>query len=101
MKKLLLFMVLFCTMAFADIYLVKAKLDASRLEPYARTGILVIAELEHDAILLVNENDLSKIPDSVYAILEKNPVQGDHYLIRKMDDLLDLTYYGDILFRKE
>jgi hypothetical protein len=99
MKKLLLFMVLFCTMAFADIYLVKAKLDASRLEPYARTGILVIAELEHDAILLVNENDLSKIPDSVYAILEKNPVQGDHYLIRKMDDLLDLTYYGDILFQ--
>lgn len=99
-KVLLLSLSLFCVAAFADTYLVKVDLDASRLEPFAKTNIAVIAELEHTAILLVDEDELDVISDMSLEILDENPSEGDYYLVRQVDETIDLGLYGDILFKE-
>jgi hypothetical protein len=97
-KILLLSLSVLCVAAFADIYLVKADLDASRLDPFARANIAVIAELEHTAILLVNEEEFNLISNRSFEVLDENPSEGDYYLVRQVDETLDLGLYGDILF---
>ncbi|MGB3342140.1 MAG: M28 family peptidase [bacterium] len=99
-KVLLLSLSLFCIAAFADTYLAKADLDASRLEPFIQTNIAVVAELEHTAILLIDEGELDIISDISFEILDHNPSEGDYYLIRRIDKTLDLSIYGDILFNE-
>ncbi len=97
-KILLLSLSVLCVAAFADTYLVKADLDASRLDPFARANIAVIAELEHTAILLVNEEEFNLISNRSFEVLDENPSEGDYYLVRRVDETLDLGLYGDILF---
>lgn len=98
MKKILLLLSVFCITVFADTYLVKADLDASRLDPFARINIAVIAELEHSAILLVTDEEFDMISDRSLEILDENPGEDDYYLIRHVDETVDLDLYGDILF---
>jgi hypothetical protein len=97
-KILLLSLSVLCVAAFADTCLVKADLDASRLDPFARANIAVIAELEHTAILLVNEEEFNLISNRSFEVLDENPSEGDYYLVRRVDETLDLGLYGDILF---
>lgn len=97
-KKLLFLYMILCIMLFADTYLVRVSLGSTRLEPFAKADIAVLAELEHAAILLVNEDELNMISKYTYEILDENPSEGDYYLVRRVDKLLDLGFYGDILF---
>ena len=97
-KILLLSLSVLCVAAFADTYLVKADLDASRLDPFARANIAVIAELEHTAILLINEEEFNLISNRSFEVLDENPSEDDYYLVRQVDETLDLGLYGDILF---
>jgi len=75
-KILLLSLSVLCVAAFADTYLVKADLDASRLDPFARANIAVIAELEHTAILLVNEEEFNLISNRSFEVLDENPMKA-------------------------
>ena len=97
-KKLLFLYMILCIMLFADTYLVRVNLGSTRLEPFAKADIAVLAELEHIAILLLNEDELNMISKYSYEILDENPSEGDYYLVRRVDKLLDLGFYGDILF---
>jgi len=101
MKKILLLSLsVLCITAFADTYLVKADLDASRLNPFLQRDIAVIAELEHIAILLVTEQEFSLISDRSLEVLDENPGEDDYYLIRLTEKAVDLGLYGDILFHE-
>ncbi len=99
-KKLLFLYMILCIMLFADTYLVRVSLGSTRLEPFVQTNIAVVAELEHIAILLVDEEDLDVISDMSFKILDHNPSEGDYYLIRRIDKTLDLNLYGDVLFNE-
>ena len=99
-KKLLFIYIILCVALFADTYLVKIRLDGTRLEPFAKTHIAVIAELEHTAILLLEDAQFSLLSNRSYQILDTNPQEGNYYLVRKNDKTLDLGLYGDVLFNE-
>lgn len=100
-KVLLLSLSVLCITAYADNYLVMADLDASRLDPFAKANIAVIAELEHTAILLMNEEEFDLVSKQSIEILDENPQEGDYYLVRLVDETLDPGLYGDILFSED
>ncbi len=97
-KKLLFLYIILCIMVSANTYLVKVNLGNTRLEPFARANIAVVAELEHTAILLVNEEEFNLISNRAFEVLDENPSEGDYYLVRQVDETIDLGLYGDILF---
>ena len=97
-KKLLFLYIILCITVFADTYLVRVNLDKTRLKPFIKTDIAVLAELEHSAILLVNEEEFNLISNRSFEVLDENPIEGDYYLVRQVDETIDLDLYGDILF---
>ena len=97
-KKLLFLYIILGIMLFADTYLVRIDLDGTRIKPFIKTDIAVLVELEHSAILLVNEEELNLISNRSFEVLDENPSEGDYYLVRQVDETIDLGLYGDILF---
>jgi len=85
--------------ALADQYLVRVGLDEERLTPLSEQDLRVLAELEHSAIILLNDSEFEKIQPFDYQILASEPQEGDHYLVLPMDRTLDLSIFGDILMQ--
>lgn len=86
-------------LAMADEYLVRVELDNNRLEPLIQHGLKVIGELEHNAIVIMDESDLGNTKSLNYEILDVEPCEGDYYLVLPMDGELDLTAYGIVLMQ--
>lgn len=90
--------VVLSTFAAADVLLVKVDLTPERLTPFAQDNI-VIAELENTALVLVDDQQIDKVSGHSYEVLEKQPQEGDYYLVRLVDPDIDLQFYGDILMK--
>jgi aminopeptidase YwaD len=65
-------------LALADEYLVRVDLDVDRLSPLSDQRIRILAELDHNAVILLDDLD---------------------YLVLPMDSIFDLTSYGEILMK--
>lgn len=81
---------------FADLVLVKVDLTPERLVPFAEEDI-VILELGTTALVLVDESHLEKISSHSYEILQREPREGDYYIVRPVDPNIDIELYGEIL----
>jgi hypothetical protein len=96
-KKILLILLVTCVFAAADDYLVRVELNEDRLTPLAEQDLKILAELEQNAIVLIEDSDVEKIRPFSYQILSAKPQEGDYYIVLPMDRAIDLTLYGDIL----
>ncbi|MGD8979862.1 MAG: M28 family peptidase, partial [candidate division WOR-3 bacterium] len=99
MRKLVLISVLALAFGTAGEYLVRVDLDQDRLIPISENGLNVLAELEGSAIVLLEEDELSKMQSLDYRIMAAQPREGDYYLVLPMDQNINLTAYGDILMQ--
>ncbi len=98
-KRLTSLFLLALAFAAAGDYLVRVELEEERLKPLSDQGIRILAELEHNAIVLIDDADFSEIPALSYEILDAQPKEGQYYLVLPMNNEIDLTLYGDILMK--
>ncbi|UCC12729.1 MAG: M28 family peptidase, partial [candidate division WOR-3 bacterium] len=98
-KRICSLLLLVSVAAFAAEHLVRVNLDEARLAPLAEHSLRVLAELEHCAIVLLDDVEVDLISSFDYEILASDPADGDYYLARPMTDAADLTLFSDILTR--
>jgi hypothetical protein len=87
--------------AHAGTNLIQIDLGPQRLIPLASEHIEVIAELEHSALAIVEDNTLPYLSPFSYQILSQDAEEGDLYLVRSHDNSLDLSLYGTIVFTED
>jgi hypothetical protein len=98
-KKIISLFPLMLVLALADEYLVRVDLDVDRLSPLSDQRIRILAELDHNAVVLLDDLDFDKIDPFSHEILDTQPKEGDYYLVLPMDSIFDLTSYGEILMK--
>jgi hypothetical protein len=98
-KKILSIILLTLIFAVADEYLVRVDLGDDRLTPLSDQGFRILAELEHNAIVLITDAELERIRSFSHEIIDTQPTVGDYYLVLPMDSMIDLTLYGFILLQ--
>jgi hypothetical protein len=95
-QKAIIVIMLLAGLVFADRVLAKVELTPERLTPFADKAI-VILELTHTALVLIDESNLDEIGSHSYQILAHEPREGDYYLVRPVDPNCEICQYGDIL----
>jgi hypothetical protein len=98
-KKLVSLLVLALAFGTAGEYLLHVALDIDGLAPISEQGLKILAELETSAIVLLQEDELNKMQEFDYRIMDAQPRTGDYYLVLPIDQNLDLAQYGDIMIR--
>jgi hypothetical protein len=99
MNKVTLLVMLTLILSFADDYLVSVELTEERLAVFADKDVSVIGELEHTAIILIDDADFDKMALYSYRILDVKPEEGNYYLVRPLNPQIDLRRYGKVLLK--
>ena len=92
MKRVLLFVLILLTKAFATDFLVSVDLGKQRLNPIFEKGLTVIAELENSAILLVHNNEFDKSLEIVNSCLDSFRKLGKEEYVTKCLLSISLIY---------
>jgi hypothetical protein len=85
--------------AAADTYLVSIELGIHRLEPLKAEGFDIVAELTNNALVVVDDIELSHLSPYWFRILDTNPFPGPYFLVYSPDPQFALDAYGDILLK--
>jgi len=96
MKNICALLLLLSTLGFTS-QLVRVELGEDRLTPLLDRGLTVLAEFEEWVLVYASDDDMKKLKTHVYTILERNPVEGTHYLVRIIDPGVRLAEYGAVL----
>ena len=95
----LYFLVSIFTFAIAGNNLVKIELGPEGINPLFDRDLKVIKELDNSALVIVEDGVMDKIADVNYQILQKEPKEGEYYLVYQFYKSIDLTRFGEILTR--
>ncbi|UCC11068.1 MAG: M28 family peptidase, partial [candidate division WOR-3 bacterium] len=96
MKKLCAVLLMVSALSFST-QLVRVELGTDRLMPLFDRGLSILAEFETWALLYVADHDMFKLESHRYTVLETDPVEGVHYLVKVLDPEIDMGVYGTIL----
>ena len=97
MKRFTLLMFLLCVVGFAGNSIVQIGLDQDRLKPLFNRGLSILAELDHNALVLIEGSDLDRIGDLDPVVLVEEPKPGELYLIYPVRSTVALEQYGTVL----
>ena len=81
----------------AGTVLIRVELGNERLEPLYGRDIKIIKELDHCALIIIDDTEFSKLRGFNYKILEKDVKEGEYYLVYQFNTLVDLRSFGEIL----
>ncbi|MGQ9701021.1 MAG: M28 family peptidase, partial [bacterium] len=98
MNKLsLFFFFLFFSISNAETALIRVELGNERLEPLYARDLKIIKELNHSALIIIDDAEFSKLAGLNYKMLQKSFKEGNYYLVYQFHKIFDLHSFGEIL----
>lgn len=85
----------------AQSWLVRVPLTTQGLDPLFDQNLRIVAQTEHNALVLATPAELADARGLHWEILDQNPDQHEFYLVLLLDANLDLSRYGTILMQEE
>ncbi len=97
-KLFLFFFFVGFSICYAGTNIVSVELNYQRLEPLYMRDVKIIKELDHYALIIMDDSELAKLAGFNYKILQRNVKEGEYYLVYQFNTPVDLRSFGEILF---